>query len=322
MAGQPLISVIMPTHNRGWCLERAIRSVLAQTLPDFELVVVDDGSQDGSEQIVKACGDSRIIYHRFPHRRGANAARNHGIAISRAALVTFLDSDDEYLPHRLEQTVAVLEAHPATELLLSSYDCRNGKDVVACTHRPTELNAAELEIALMAHAVLIAGSAITVRRPLLAECGGFAENLRRMQDRQLLLAIALCRRTSDQPILELLPQPDWIKHESPDSISAPASGFVSSLGDMVACHPELLAKHGDLVRYLIARAIRRQAARGRLADAVGLFAENRRVGSFRFGLLDLTTGYLRGHRLRAGIVRRLRDSRPTTQTVHGTRRAA
>jgi len=322
MAGSPLISVITPTHNRRWCLDRAIRSVLAQTMTDFELVVVDDGSDDGSEELVKSFVDPRIVYHRFAHRRIANVARNHGIAISRGELVALLDSDDEYLPQRLERTVAVLAAHPSIDVLLSSYHRWNGSEVVACTHQPTELVAAELETALMSHAVLIAGSAITVRRPLLIECGGFAPHLRRMQDRQLLLAIALCRRESDQPLLKLLPQPDWVKHESPDSISAPATGFVTSLGEMVACHPELLATHGDLVRYLIARAVRRQVARGRLADALGLIAENRRVKSFRFGVLELAAGYMRGHKTHRGMVRRLRDSRPVEPALQAAKRAA
>lgn len=322
MPGRPLISVITPTHNRGWCLARAIRSVLSQTLADFEMVVVDDGSDDGSGAIVAACGDPRIIYHRFPRRRGANAARNHGVALSRGALVTFLDSDDEYLPRRLEWTVHALDADPAIELVLSSYHCRTSTESVDCVHHRTDLNAADFETALMSHAVPIAGSAITVRRPLLDECGGFAAHLRRMQDRQLLLAVARCRRGVDDPVVRLLPRPDWIKHQSPDSISAPAAGFITALGEMLAYHPDLLERHRDLVTYLIARAIRRQIARGRLADAVGLLSENRRVGSFRFGVFDLATGYLRGHRTRVGIVGRLRDVRPARPSVEAPRRAA
>lgn len=109
MASRPFVSVVIPTYNRRESLERAIASVVAQSLADFELIVVDDASTDGSADVVRRFQDSRIRLHVFDSRQGANAARNHGIGMARADLVTFLDSDDEYLPHRLELTVQAMK---------------------------------------------------------------------------------------------------------------------------------------------------------------------------------------------------------------------
>lgn len=100
----PTFSVIIPTHNRAHLLPRAIRSVLAQTLPDFELIIVDDGSADETPAIVEELDDPRIRYVRRSNASGVSAARNCGIRQSRGEFVAFLDDDDEYAPCFLEKT--------------------------------------------------------------------------------------------------------------------------------------------------------------------------------------------------------------------------
>ena len=95
------VSVIIPTYNRADVLGRAISSVLAQTHQDFELIVVDDGSTDGSEQAVWAFDDKRIRYLRHDVNRGAEAALNTGLLAARGEYIAFLDSDDEWLPQKL-----------------------------------------------------------------------------------------------------------------------------------------------------------------------------------------------------------------------------
>ena len=316
MADRPVISIVMPTYNRGGSLERAVASVVAQTHADFELIVVDDASTDGSDEMVRRFGDPRIRLHRFDSRRGANPARNQGISMARAELVTFLDSDDEFLPHRLEHTVQVMQQDRHTDVLLSSFHtCRRGR-FVPSTNPDTRLTADELERSLMAHAVVIAGSAITVRREVLTRCGGFAPHLGRMQDRELLLNIARCQALARRSGARLLAAPDWVKHQSADSISAPVYGFVEALGGLVACHPHLIAKYGPLVRYHVARAIIAQLVRGRLAAARKIQGENLRVPAFRFTPGELAQAYLQGRWARAGIVGAVRSSaRRTPESV-------
>jgi glycosyltransferase involved in cell wall biosynthesis len=97
------VSVILPTYNRAQLIERAIRSVLAQTFASFELVVIDDGSTDRTEDLVREFRDGRIRYIKMPERKGAGAARNAGIRIANADLIAFQDSDDEWMSTKLNE---------------------------------------------------------------------------------------------------------------------------------------------------------------------------------------------------------------------------
>lgn len=99
---KPQVSVIIPTYNYGGFIKRAIRSVLRQTFEDFELIVVDDGSTDHTEAIVKSIPDRRIKYLRHTKNRGGNAARNTGLRAASGSYLAFLDSDDEWLPDKLD----------------------------------------------------------------------------------------------------------------------------------------------------------------------------------------------------------------------------
>ncbi len=114
MSGLPLVTIVLPTHNREHLIGRAIRSVLAQTHPALELIVVDDGSTDGTREAVAALVDPRIRYLRNDHSGGPSAARNIGIAAAAPSrYLAFIDDDDEWLPHKLERQIAVFERGPA-----------------------------------------------------------------------------------------------------------------------------------------------------------------------------------------------------------------
>lgn len=106
-----LVSVIIPTHNRAALLPRAVRSVLAQTFQDFEIIVVDDGTESVTP-ILKNFDDTRIHYIKNEGRHGGGAARNRGIKEARGEFVAFLDDDDEWLPEKLERQVQILQQHP------------------------------------------------------------------------------------------------------------------------------------------------------------------------------------------------------------------
>lgn len=99
----PEVSVIIPAYNRKSFLENAVRSVLAQTYPDFEIIVVDDASTDGTLQLLTnlAKDDSRIRFEQHQTNLGAQAARNTGIRASQSKWIAFLDSDDLWLPESL-----------------------------------------------------------------------------------------------------------------------------------------------------------------------------------------------------------------------------
>ncbi|RKY06239.1 MAG: hypothetical protein DRP56_07800 [Planctomycetota bacterium] len=107
----PIVSVIIPTYNAKELLAEAIGSVLSQTLADLEVVVIDDGSTDGTDEAVKATGDPRIRYY-YKENGGVSSARNMGLDKATGQYIAFLDSDDLYPPEYLETMVSALENNP------------------------------------------------------------------------------------------------------------------------------------------------------------------------------------------------------------------
>jgi glycosyltransferase involved in cell wall biosynthesis len=119
----PTVSVIIPTHNRAKLLPRAVESVVAQTFDDWELVVVDDGSDDETPQL--ASQFSRRLGPRWVYmpqtRRGCSAARNRGIDAARGPYVAFLDSDDEFAPDKLQRQLDLFERRPDLGFVYSDF---------------------------------------------------------------------------------------------------------------------------------------------------------------------------------------------------------
>ena len=112
---KPTVSVIIPTYNRAKLLPRAIKSVLNQTFKDFEVIIVDDGSTDNTEEVINEFQkhNKRIKYIRHEKNKGAAAARNTGIKIAQGEYIAFQDSDDEWLPNKLEKQMEIFESAPA-----------------------------------------------------------------------------------------------------------------------------------------------------------------------------------------------------------------
>ena len=104
-----MVSVVMPTYNRGNIISRSIDSVLSQSFSDFELIIVDDGSNDNTDDVINNFDDDRIKYIKLDENRGACNARNHGMNISRGDIIAFIDSDNEWFPEYLEKQICVLE---------------------------------------------------------------------------------------------------------------------------------------------------------------------------------------------------------------------
>lgn len=115
----PTVSVIIPTYNRAHLIVEALESVFAQTYADFEVIVVDDGSTDDTEEILAPYRD-RIRYIK-QENAGVSAARNHGIFEAKGEYIAFLDSDDIWFPEKLEKQMRFFENHPNCSFLCSDF---------------------------------------------------------------------------------------------------------------------------------------------------------------------------------------------------------
>ena len=117
----PTVSVVIPTYNRALMVKEAIQSVLDQTYSDFEIIVVDDGSTDDTREVVTAFADK--VRYVFQENSGRSNARNRAIHMARGRYIAFLDSDDLYMPHKLDMQVACMEKVPEFGMVYSTAVC-------------------------------------------------------------------------------------------------------------------------------------------------------------------------------------------------------
>lgn len=124
----PLVSVIIPTFNRAYVLPRAVESVLKQDFKEFEIIIVDDASNDDTQKTVHGFDDSRIKYIRLVQNLGAAAARNAGIAASRGRYIAFQDSDNVWIEGKLKKQMEIFTQLPERVGVLYSCILRIGKN--------------------------------------------------------------------------------------------------------------------------------------------------------------------------------------------------
>jgi glycosyltransferase involved in cell wall biosynthesis len=180
----PLVSVIIPTFNRAWILLEAIESVLSQTFENYELIVVDDGSTDNTRLLLKACKDIRVVSQ---ENKGVSAARNRGIEAATGDYLAFLDSDDLWLPEKLDLQMAFFKTHPKAMICQTQETwIRNGKRInPKKRHRKASGMFFDRSLALC----LVSPSAVIIKKELLEDVGQFDEDLPACEDYDLWLRI-------------------------------------------------------------------------------------------------------------------------------------
>jgi len=185
---KPLISVIIPTYNRGWIIKEAIDSVLSQDYRDFELIIVDDGSTDNTLEILNSYQDDITVLRQNNH--GVSAARNRGIMAASGRFVAFLDSDDLWLPQKLSSQVDYFNLNPDA-IICQTEEIWIRKSVRVNPkkrHKKPRGMIFEQSLALC----LVSPSAVMIRRSLFDEVGFFDEKLPVCEDYDLWLRIS-CR---------------------------------------------------------------------------------------------------------------------------------
>lgn len=188
----PKVSVIIPTYNRVDMVQKAIDSVLNQTFRDSEVIVVDDGSTDGTGLLLRQRFGDRIRYH-YQKNQGRAVARNWGIRASRGDYLAFLDSDDWLLPHALETQVGFLNRRPEVDVVYGDgYYCdREGNPLQLISEERPLVPDGELLAIMVLHNVIVATHSAMVRRRALDVLGDpwFDELLRGTEDADFWLRL-------------------------------------------------------------------------------------------------------------------------------------
>lgn len=204
----PTVSVIIPTFNRAALVTRAIASVLAQTMSPDEVIVVDDGSTDDTRDVLAQFGN-RIRYV-FQENQGVAVARNRGIEAAAGRYTAFLDSDDEWLPHKLERQVAHLNAHPEIDFVTCRDTTDTGKVPVEAFCDPRRPFRKFLIRPFFSNP-----SRYLVRRECFENFGVFDPRFPPAEDMEMWLRLlkAGCR-------FDILPEPLMIYHVTPGALSS------------------------------------------------------------------------------------------------------
>jgi glycosyltransferase involved in cell wall biosynthesis len=219
MGRLPRVSVVIPTYNRAHIVGEAVASVLAQRFDDLEVVVVDDGSTDGTGAAIASVRDPRLRYVAGRHA-GVAAARNLGVKHARGELVAFLDSDDLWRADKLTHEVGFLGRHPEADAVFSDLEKLDGARTYPSFMRETSVFASYLERGpypngvmlstrdmrlILLQEVPIKPSALTVRRTAFERAGAFDESWSSSEDWEFLLRFARDHRIGyvDRPLAVL-----------------------------------------------------------------------------------------------------------------------
>ena len=236
----PLVSVIVPSHNRARLLERTLRSILAQDMTDLEVVVVDDGSSDDIASGTPA--DARVRVLRNPQPAGVSAARNRGIAAARGEWIAFCDDDDLWAPEKLARQLTAAQSTGAHWAYTG--DVNVDGDLRVLSGGPPPDPDRVLDLLPRWNPLASGGSNVMIRSSVLAQTGGFDSTLRRTEDWDLWIRVA----RSGRPAWVCAPLVAYRFHPG---------NVVTNADDMVSEARELAVRHGIPVDFA---AMHRRAA--------------------------------------------------------------
>lgn len=239
MEQKPLISVIIPTYNREKLIERAVRSVLNQSYSNLEVIVVDDGSTDRTEAIVKGIPDERVHFYKLPQNGGAGHARNEGVKLSDGEIIAFHDSDDEWRPEKLQRQMDYWQEHPEFSMVYCTF----------LTHREdgtqTEMPYKDMEGKLegdVFYSLMIRNSIGTptmlLRKDCFMERGGFDRSLKCLEDWEFAL------RFSESYLIGYLDEVQVDVYKTEGSVSSEVGGFFEARCRMITNYHKELATAG------------------------------------------------------------------------------
>jgi glycosyltransferase involved in cell wall biosynthesis len=294
VTSSPAVSVVIPAYNRADVIQGAIQSVLRQSWEDFELIVVDDGSTDGTQDATRAIRDPRLRLIETARNMGASAARNLGVEEARGDWVAFQDSDDEWLPLKLERQMGRLLA-PGEDyvaaycgmMILGEPDGSDGARLRARYFPGPEETALEGDLLLpLLRTSLISTQTLVARREALRAIGGFDPELRALIDWDCVLRLA--------PLgpIAFVDEPLVLQRFSSNSITRDRVRKLASQIAVARKHAALLERHPEIHarhHYVIAGG---QRLGGDLAGARASLARARALQPYnpRYWAMSLAVG--------------------------------
>lgn len=183
-----MISVIIPTYNRAHCIRDAIDSVLRQTFQDFEIIIIDDASTDGTEDVVQNLLSEKVKYIKQSVNKGGGAARNRGIQESEGEYIAFLDSDDAWSPTYLERVKKEFDTKDETFGLVYCFMNIINSDGEIVAKTKTNRNGLAIPD-LLINNFIASFSCVTLRKSALISVSGMDESFRSCQDWDLFVRV-------------------------------------------------------------------------------------------------------------------------------------
>lgn len=263
----PTVSVIVPSYNRADFLPRAIKSILSQTFRDFEVIVVDDCSTDNTQEVARSFNDERIRYIKHDRNKGAGAARNTGIKDAKAPYVAFLDSDDEWLPEKLEEQINRIRTLP-DEIGVVYCD---RTVIVEKTGRIIKTSIPKAKG--NAHAVILrycalASCSTLIRKNCFEKVGFFDETLPCLEDWEMWM------RVSKHYEFDLIPKVLAKSYIHGDQLTTELKGKIQARETILRKHYNDLAEHSSILADHLNRLGILHSAAGNLETARGYFMES------------------------------------------------
>ena len=216
MKKAPVVSIVMPLYNKRSYVRRAIESIQQQTFSAWELIIIDDGSTDGSTAEIPM--DDKRIRLLQQENAGPAAARNRGIRKARGEFITFLDADDYYYPQKLEEEMILLNKEKRAKWMISAFDREENNEITLHKFYDIDGNELETQVLLVDNALCelsmkgIPIDGLCIDRHLLLHLGGFNEKMRCFEISELMIRCAL-----EQPRLLVNSKPLYRVVDMPDS---------------------------------------------------------------------------------------------------------
>lgn len=237
------ISVVLPTYNREEKLRDSIQSVLEQTYKELELVVVDDGSTDGTQEMIHTIKDDRLRFIKLNENKGVSNARNEGVNQSESDWIAFQDSDDIWRPEKLERQIDYWEKHRDCSLIYSAY-LYHGADGIN-RKVPGDMLQGELEgdiFPWLLERNSIGTPTVLVKKDAFLMCGGFDIDFRSLEDWDFTI------RFSKKNRIAYLPEVLVDAGASEGGISSATGAYYESRCRMIGKYKQELLERGIFER--------------------------------------------------------------------------